>query len=74
MDYGYLDVIRYAEENNIENVVYIKNHGGNVQSKEEYCIILKNIYDGKEKEYRTVSDFKKYFELKNVRRGRSKLT
>lgn len=55
MDYGYLDVIRYAEENNVENVVYIKNN-----KEKKYSIILRNIHSGKENEFGTVSDFKKH--------------
>lgn len=71
MDYDYLDALKYAEEQGIKNIIYIKNNenktqGSEVQSKGKYYIILKNIYNSKEKEFRTISDFKKYLELKNI--------
>ena len=53
MDYGYSDALKYMNENNIKNIIYIMN---------ENKILLKNIYTGKEKKFKTVSDIKKYLE------------
>lgn len=52
MDYGYSDALKYMKENNIKNIIYMN----------ENKILLKNIYTGKEKKFKTVSDIKKYLE------------
>ncbi len=53
MNYGYPDAVKYMKENSIKNIIYMN----------ENKILLKNIYTGKEKNFKTVSDIKKY--LKN---------
>ncbi|MHB8232286.1 MAG: ATP phosphoribosyltransferase regulatory subunit [bacterium] len=50
MDYGYLEAIKYMKENNIINIIYIN----------ENKILLKNIYNNKEKNFKTVADVKEY--------------
>ncbi len=50
MDYGYLEVIQYMQENNMENIIYIN----------EDAILLKNINTNKEEKFKTVSDMQKY--------------
>ncbi len=52
MNYGYLDAVKYMEENNIKNIIYI----------DEKKILLKNINTGKEKNFKNVPDIKKYLE------------
>lgn len=51
MNYGYLEAIKYMKENNIENIIYIS----------ENKILLKNIYNVKEKSFKTIGDIKEYF-------------
>ncbi len=67
MNYDYLDALKYAEENNIKNIIYIKNNENKTRfsgtrSEGKYSILLKHIYNGKENRFKTISDFKKYFE------------
>ncbi|MHB1660527.1 MAG: ATP phosphoribosyltransferase regulatory subunit [bacterium] len=50
MNYGYLEAIKYMKENNIKNIIYIN----------ENKILLKNIYNNKEKSFKTVVDVKEY--------------
>jgi ATP phosphoribosyltransferase regulatory subunit len=52
MNYGYSDAVKYMKENKIKNIIYMK----------ENKILLKNIYTDKEKNFKTVSDIKKYLE------------
>ena len=52
MNYGYPDAVKYMKENKIKNIIYMK----------ENKILLKNIYTDKEKNFKTVSDIKKYLE------------
>ena len=52
MNYEYPDAVKYMKENNIKNIIYMK----------ENKILLKNIHTDKEKNFKTVSDIKKYLE------------
>ncbi len=52
MDYAYRDAVKYMKENNIKNIIYMNGKK----------ILLKNIYTGKEKNFKTVSVLKKYLE------------
>jgi ATP phosphoribosyltransferase regulatory subunit len=52
MDYGYREAVKYMEENSIKNIIYMN----------ENKISLKNIYTNKEKNFKNVSDIKKYLE------------
>ncbi len=59
MNYGCSDALKYAEENNIKNIIYVKDDKNKPPAR--YPILLKNICDNKENRFKTMSDFKKYF-------------